>query len=157
MVINPELDDDWDWEFFQPEMENLNVGFDTKKYLCWFQDPNYKPARLFSKSEIAKFYDVSLKTVDSWIQRGAPVWEKGSNGINYKIAGGPFREWWVCYQNGISIDEYRQSELETAKRAEEHWKARKLERDNKQLTAELAQLRSEFTALQREVRASKRK
>src|SRR5215204_5073139 len=57
----------------------INPNWDCEKYLCWWQDPDRKP-NLASKSVMAQMLNVSLKTIDDWIRKGAPVYQKGDHG-----------------------------------------------------------------------------
>lgn len=82
--------------------EWFDLGGDLENYDCWFQDPNYRPD-LVSKSEMAELAGVSLKTIDDWIRKGAPVHRRGRNGVSYQIAVTPFLEWHRARLMGVSI------------------------------------------------------
>jgi hypothetical protein len=72
----------------------------------WWEDEN-RTILVYSKSEMAGCLDVSLKTVDGWIRRGAPVFEKGSNGHRYLLDVVAFVEWVRARRAGVSIYELR--------------------------------------------------
>src|SRR5260370_29457908 len=91
----PDMDDD---EFIDRhrELEDaIEHNWDQKRYNCWWEDPNRKP-NLISKSELAERLDVSLKTVDDLIRKGAPVYRKGDHGIAYQIDSVAFFEWYMA-------------------------------------------------------------
>src|SRR5690349_4049082 len=100
------------------EEDDFDLGWDLQKYDCWWQDPNYRPD-LATKAEIAEIAEVSLKTIDDWIRKGAPVYRRGSNGIGYKIAVTPFMEWHRAREMGVSISEYRRRQLEDVRKQKE--------------------------------------
>jgi phage terminase Nu1 subunit (DNA packaging protein) len=62
---------------------------------------------IVNKAGMAQLFGVSLKTVDDWIRKGAPVLKPGSNGVSYEIDSGPFVEWVRAHRAGISIAEFR--------------------------------------------------
>ena len=72
----------------------------------WWEDKKRKPV-IYNKSEMAAFFEVSLKTIDDWVRKGAPVLSKGSNGVSYEIDVTPFWEWVEAHRSGISIQEVR--------------------------------------------------
>src|SRR3954467_7352809 len=112
--------------------EPCKAGFDTTKYNCWWQDPDYK-AHIVNKREIAEFLDVSLMTIDNWIRKGAPVISEGNSGIPCKISSAAFIEWHMAHRAGISIEEFRQYQLKEARQAKERGRIERLEADNKRL------------------------
>jgi phage terminase Nu1 subunit (DNA packaging protein) len=76
------------------------------KYYKWWEDKD-RPILVYNKSEMAECFDVSLKTVDSWCRKGAPIFSKGSNGKEYKIDIVAFVEWKRARDFGITVDELR--------------------------------------------------
>jgi phage terminase Nu1 subunit (DNA packaging protein) len=62
---------------------------------------------VYSKAEMAECMEVTLKTVDDWIRKGAPVFERGGNGKPYRLDAIAFVEWVRSYRAGISIEELR--------------------------------------------------
>src|SRR5216684_4448536 len=114
------------------EEEDFDLGWDLQKYDCWWQDPNYRPD-FANKAEIAEIAEVSLKTIDDWIRKGAPVHRRGRNGVGYEIAVAPFMEWHRAREMGVSIAEYRRQQLEDVKKQKEAQRVRTLEADNKSL------------------------
>jgi phage terminase Nu1 subunit (DNA packaging protein) len=62
---------------------------------------------VYNKQETAVCLRVSLKTIDTWITKGAPVYERGANGQSYKIDIVAFVEWSRSYRLGVSVEELR--------------------------------------------------
>ena len=136
------------------EEEDFDLGWDLQKYDCWWQDPGYRPD-IVNKAEIAEIAEVSLKTIDDWIRKGAPVHRRGSNGVGYEIAVAPFMEWHRAREMGVPIGDYRRQQLEDVKKQKEAQRVRTLEADNKRLRLELRASRSEIRMLRREVHERK--
>jgi hypothetical protein len=139
--------------------DGFEFGWDMKKYLAYWQDPNRTP-NLVSKSALAQRLDVSLKTVDDWVRRGAPVYRKGDHGVAYEIDTGAFFEWQIARTAGISIEEYRRTELEAENRRRERdaarWRLIEAEYKNRKLAATMETLTAELAALRREVQSIER-
>jgi hypothetical protein len=72
----------------------------------WWEDES-RIILVYSKSEIAGCLQVSLKALDSWIRKGAPVFQEGSNGKSYQLDVVAFVEWVRAFRGGISIHELR--------------------------------------------------
>src|SRR3954447_27065529 len=133
------------------ELEDaFDHGWDTKQYLCAWQDPNRKPY-LVSKNELAAMFGVALKTVDDWERRGMPIYQRGSYGVPYEIDIAAYWEWSIAREWGVSIQEYRRIELqeEVRRKTEEdrRWAAIEAKHLVRRLTAEVSALRSEVEAL----------
>ena len=144
----PDMSDD---EFITRHREleaKVDLGWDTEKYAAAWQDPNRKP-NLVSKSELAEMLDVSLSTVDSWVRKGAPVYQKGNHGIAYEIDTGAFFEWEMARARGISIDEYQQIVLAEEIRAKERDEARWAIIENRRLIGTVRTLTRELAGLRR--------
>lgn len=131
-----EIDDDFD------------IGWDIERYDCWWQDPDYRPDML-TKAEIAEVAEVSLKTIDDWIRRGAPVHCAGSNGIGYQINRAEFMEWRRARDMGLSIPQYREYQLEQVQKRKRAQRLCELEAENKQLKSECRALRIELKRLRK--------
>jgi phage terminase Nu1 subunit (DNA packaging protein) len=150
----PEMSDEEFIEFHKM-FEGWKPGWDAKRFDCWWQDSNRRP-NLVSKSQLAKLLDVSLQTVDSWIRRGAPVYQKGDHGVAYQIDTAPFLEWYFARSAEMSIDEYRRYDLEQAIKARKEDERRWALIENRQMKAQMQMLIEELSSLRREVRALKR-
>jgi len=59
---------------------------------------------------MAECLDVSLKTIDGWLRKGAPVFEKGSNGRRYLLDTAAFVEWVRARRAGLAIVELRSAD-----------------------------------------------
>lgn len=46
-----------------------------------------------NKAQCAQFFDVSLPTIDAWIRKGAPVEQRGSQGVSWVIDLRAIAEW----------------------------------------------------------------
>jgi phage terminase Nu1 subunit (DNA packaging protein) len=77
----------------------------------WWIDKTRKPI-IVNKASIAQVMGVSVNSVDAWIRKGAPVVERGSNGVAYKIDVTQFIEWVRAYWRGITIAELRRQDME---------------------------------------------
>jgi hypothetical protein len=77
----------------------------------WWLDKQRMP-RIVNKAGMAQLMGVSLKTIDNWIRKGAPVLEPGSNGVSYKIDATAFLEWIRAYWRGITIAELRRQDIQ---------------------------------------------
>ncbi len=90
----------------QKEIGPSGVEFGAPGAHRWWEDES-RPILVFSKSEMAECCQVSLKTVDSWIRKGAPVFQQGASGKSYQLDAVAFVEWVRAFRGGISIDELR--------------------------------------------------
>ena len=90
---------------------------------------------------MAECLKVSLKTIDTWIRKGAPVFDRGTNGKAYLLDSVAFVEWTRAYRSGISIEELR--------RADEADPCMHLLQQMFLLEVENAQLRRELAAAKR--------
>src|SRR6266851_3285284 len=138
-----------DAEFIERHREleaAIEHKWDQKRYSCWWQDPNRKP-NLVSKTYIAKVMGVSLKTVDDWERRGAPIHTKGNHGIAYQIDCAAFLEWYCARESGLTIAEYREDALAQEIRAREHeearWQLIEATHENRKLAAAVRTLKKE--------------
>jgi len=76
------------------------------RYYRWWEDKKRKPV-VVNKSRMAELLDVSLKTIDDWVRRGAPVLVHGTNGVSYDIDTAAFIEFIRAHHARISIAELR--------------------------------------------------
>lgn len=83
-----------------------NLTFVPPGAYRWWED-DHRIILAYSKSEMAGCLGVSLKTVDTWIRQGAPVFEPGSNGRRYSLDAVAFVEWVRARRAGLSIDQLR--------------------------------------------------
>ena len=151
-----------DAEFIERHREleaAIEHNWDQKRYNCWWQDPNRKP-NLVSKTYISEVMAVSLKTVDDWERKGAPIHQKGNHGIAYQIDSAAFMEWYFARESGLTIAEYREQGLEQAIRARERdearWQLIETTHENRKLATAVRTLTKELASLRREVGALKR-
>jgi hypothetical protein len=72
----------------------------------WWEDDS-RTILVYSKSEMAECLDVSLKAIDGYIRRGAPVFQRGSSGHRYLLDVVAFVEWVRARRAGVSIYELR--------------------------------------------------
>ena len=79
------------------------------KHYRWWEDKSRKPF-VVNKSRMAELLDVSLTSIDDWVRRGAPVLERGANGVSYKIDATAFVEFVRARRLGISVDELRRQD-----------------------------------------------
>jgi hypothetical protein len=117
-----------------------DVGFDASKYDHWSQDLNRKPW-LINKSQMAEFCGVSLKTIDDWIRRGAPVYAYGDHGVSYQLDVTAFIEWTISYRSGADVETLRTRDIEERRKFREQDRQRELESENQRLRLELAALK----------------
>jgi phage terminase Nu1 subunit (DNA packaging protein) len=108
---------------------------------------------IVNKAGMAQLFGVSLKTVDDWIRKGAPVLKPGSNGVSYEIDSGPFVEWVRAHWAGISVGEFRKQEQKLDREFLEKQQIIKLKDKNRKLTSEVKALRAEVADLRREMLA----
>lgn len=119
----------------------------------WWEDKN-RTIYVVNKSWMAQSFNVSLKTIDDWIRKGAPVLNPGKNGVSYEIDITAFGEWVEAHQNNISIDEVRRRREACDRELFERFAPlEELEAENRKLSAEVKALRAELAALRREIRA----
>ena len=103
----------------------------------WYEDTN-RTMYIVNKAFMAQAFAVSLKTIDDWVRKGAPIFKEGSNGISYQIDAAPFVEWALAHQLGITIEEYRRRMVEFHRRlAKEH--------EVEALRAEVAELKARLS------------
>jgi terminase small subunit / prophage DNA-packing protein len=76
---------------------------------------------IVNKAWMAQAVGVSLKTVDDWVRRGAPVLKRGTNGVSYQIDAAAFLQWVRAYRQGITIAELRRRDLELDRRLRENY------------------------------------
>jgi len=72
----------------------------------WWEDKSRKSV-VVNKSRMADILGVSLKTIDDWVRRGAPVLVHGTNGVSYDIDAMAFIEFVRAHRAGMSIAELR--------------------------------------------------
>lgn len=115
---------------------------------------------LVSKSVLAEMLGTSLKTVDDWIRKGAPVYQKGNHGVAYQIDTSAFFDWYFARAEGISMVEFRERKIKEGIEAREHdearWRLIEAEHRNRKLAATIENLKAELAALRREVQSLKR-
>jgi phage terminase Nu1 subunit (DNA packaging protein) len=75
---------------------------------------------IVNKAWMAQAVGVSLKTVDDWIRRGAPVLKRGTNGVSYEIDAAAFLQWVRAYRQGITIGELRRQDMEFNRSLDEY-------------------------------------
>jgi phage terminase Nu1 subunit (DNA packaging protein) len=88
------------------EREESEVVVRSPGSYRWWEDES-RIILAYSKSEMAGCLRVSLKTIDTWIRQGAPVFEKGSNGRRYLLDAAAFVEWIRARRAGVTIAELR--------------------------------------------------
>ena len=82
-----------------------------------------------------------------------PVYKHGNHGLAYEIDTVAFFEWQSAPSQGISVEQYRQAELENEVRLRVREEARWAVIENKTLAETVRQLTAEVAALQRKVEA----
>lgn len=55
--------------------------------------PSVPAVRRANKAEVAQWFEVSLPTVDAWIRKGAPVVQRGSQGVPWVLDLKAIAEW----------------------------------------------------------------
>jgi phage terminase Nu1 subunit (DNA packaging protein) len=76
------------------------------EYYRWWEDDG-RTIVIYNKSEMAGCLEKSLKTIDTYIRQGAPVFGEGSNGKEYRLDAVAFVEWVRARRAGISAAELR--------------------------------------------------
>ena len=156
-VCGDMTDDEFLAQCEEDEKLDAELGWDTKKYLMWWQDPNHEPAMLLNIGELSRIIGKSEDAIDKMIKRGAPVYLKGGNGTPYQIDPAAFREWMIARDAGITIEELRACDLKDAERTEELFKARLMRIRNDRLAAQVEQLTAKVARLEHESKPARRR
>lgn len=123
------------------------LGFDLNKYDAWFQAQaagEYVPTKIVNRREMADFLDISTQTIDDLIHKGAPVLNRGNRGIPVQIDAPPFIEFYMAHKAGMTLEQYREWELNELRASEEQTQIEALRRENAELRQQLQALRQQL-------------